>query len=68
MDANVDIKSARVNEHMTKNCKTINTDALAAEALKMMNDFKINAIPVVDDHGLLAGIINMHDLLRANVV
>ncbi len=68
LDANVDIKSARVNEHMTKNCKTINTDALAAEALKMMNDFKINAIPVVDDHGLLAGIINMHDLLRANVV
>ncbi len=68
LDANVDIKSARVNEHMTKNCKTINSDALAAEALKMMNDFKINAIPVVDDHGLLAGIINMHDLLRANVV
>ncbi len=68
LDADVNIKSVRVCEHMSRNCKTINADALAAEALKMMNDFKINAIPVTNKDGLLAGIINMHDLLRANVV
>ncbi|NNE38599.1 MAG: KpsF/GutQ family sugar-phosphate isomerase [Gammaproteobacteria bacterium] len=68
LDTDIDIKSVRVGEHMTINCKTISADALAAEALKMMNDFKINAIPVTDKNGLLIGILNMHDLLRANVV
>ncbi len=68
LDANVDIKTAIVEEHMTAGCKTIGVDSLAVEALKMMNDYKINALPVIDDHGALAGILNMHDLLRANVV
>jgi arabinose-5-phosphate isomerase len=68
LDANVDIKTAMVEEHMTAGCKTIGFDSLAVEALKMMNDYKINALPVIDEHGALAGIVNMHDLLRANVV
>jgi hypothetical protein len=50
------------------NCKTILASALAAEALKMMDDYKINALLVVDDNNLLVGLLNMHDLLRARVV
>ena len=42
LDANVDIKTAIVEEHMTAGCKTIGVDSLAVEALKMMNDYKIN--------------------------
>jgi len=53
---------------MTANCKTINESTLAAEALKTMEDNKINALPVVDSNNFLKGIINMHDLLRAKVV
>lgn len=68
LDANVDIKTEMVAEHMTRDCKTTGINSLAAEALKMMNDYKINALPVIDDHGALAGILNMHDLLKANVV
>jgi arabinose-5-phosphate isomerase len=41
---------------------------LAVEALKMMDDHKINALPVVDEGGRLTGAINMHDLLRAGVM
>lgn len=68
LDAGADLQTAVIGEHMTGNCKTIPASALAAQALKMMDDHKINALLVVDDNNLLAGILNMHDLLRARVV
>jgi arabinose-5-phosphate isomerase len=68
LDKGVDIKSAIINDYMTANCMTIPSSILAAEALKLMEDHKINALPVVDENHVLIGIINMHDLLRARVV
>ena len=53
---------------MTRNCKAITPDLLAAEALKMMEQHSINALPVVDGEGRLIGALNMHDMLRAGVV
>jgi arabinose-5-phosphate isomerase len=41
---------------------------LAAEALELMQRFKINALLIVDEQQQLVGAINMHDLLRAGVV
>jgi arabinose-5-phosphate isomerase len=41
---------------------------LAAEALQLMDNKRINALPVVDAQQQLIGAINMHDLLRAGVV
>ena len=55
-------------EVMTRNCKTITPGALAAEALQMMQHYRINALPVVNSAGMLAGVLNMHDLLRAGVL
>ena len=57
-----------ITEAMVPNCKTIRAKALAAEALRLMEDKKINALPVVDDDHVLVGAINMHDMLRAGVV
>ncbi|MEX2354067.1 MAG: KpsF/GutQ family sugar-phosphate isomerase, partial [Gammaproteobacteria bacterium] len=68
LDSGTDVHNATIGECMTGNCKTINSAALAAEALKMMDDYKINALLVVDDDNILTGILNMHDLLRARVV
>ena len=53
---------------MTRNCKTIEKEQLAAEALAIMEDHKINALLVVDENNKLIGVLNMHDLLRARVV
>jgi len=53
---------------MTFNCKSINRDCLAAEALAIMEDNRINALPVVNAENKLIGLLNMHDLLRARVV
>ncbi|MDH5483864.1 MAG: KpsF/GutQ family sugar-phosphate isomerase [Gammaproteobacteria bacterium] len=68
LDTNIDIHTADIQAVMTRNCKTTHKNILAAEALKVMQDSKINAVLVVDDENTLIGALNMHDLLRAGVV
>ena len=68
LDRQVDVHTARVAEVMTRQCKTIAPGALAAEALQKMQQYKINALPVVNSAGKLTGVLNMHDLLRAGVL
>lgn len=68
LDTGTDIHNTMIGKFMSTGCKTITASALAAEAVKMMEDYKINVLLVIDDHSCLAGILNMHDLLRARVV
>lgn len=67
VDQGVDIHTASIADVMTSNCKTTEPGILAAEALKVMEDSKINALVVMDNEKV-AGVINMHDLLRAGVI
>ena len=67
-ERNHDIRSARMTDVMTRNCKTTGRDLLAAEALALMQEHKINALLVVAEGQRLIGVLNMHDLLRARVV
>jgi len=67
-DARHDLNQARVAEVMTRGGVRIRRDHLAAEAVKLMDEKKINALLVVDEHDRLVGALNMHDLLRAGVV
>ena len=53
---------------MAASPKTISTGLLAAEAVRRMQDAAITSLVVVDDNGAVAGILHMHDLLRAGVV
>jgi len=64
----VEIKKLTVGEVMRPGCTTITADRLAAEALRLMDDKRINALPVTGADGILVGALNMHDLLRAGVV
>ncbi len=68
LDNNLNFSELTASDVMIKNCKHINEGLLAAEALQMMENFKINALPVTNHSDELVGIINMHDLLRAKVV
>lgn len=52
---------------MTPNPLTVAPGALAAEALKIMNDRRITVLFVVQDERPV-GILHVHDLLRAGVV
>ena len=67
-DAEVDLRGTTVDALMTTRAKTITPDKLAVEAARLMEDFKIHALLVVETDGTLVGALNIHDLLRARVV
>ena len=64
-----DLLARRVGEVMTPAPRTIGAEALAAEALRMMNDpaRPITALFVVDVERRPVGILHVHDLLRVGV-
>lgn len=68
LDSGVDVHTTTIGKLMTRNYKAIDKDRLAAEALAMMEECRINALLVTDGESRLNGILNMHDLLRARVV
>ena len=68
LDSGFDIHTTTTVEVMTKNARTISATCLAAEALQMMEDYRINALLVLDEDRQLVGVLNMHDLLRTQVV
>ena len=68
VDAKVDINSATMAEVMSANPKTINSEILAAQALKIMEDDSITALIVEDENQSPIGVLHMHDILRAGVV
>ncbi len=68
LDRGIDVRAASIDEVMTAHGKTARAEMLAAEALKIMEDHKINALVVVDEADHPVGALNMHDLLRAGVL
>ena len=68
LDRRLDVHQVGICDVMTAGCKTARQGMLAAEALQVMEEYKINALLVVDNEGQLVGALNMHDLLRAGVV
>jgi arabinose-5-phosphate isomerase len=68
LEKGVDFDAARAAEVMTATPKTITPEALAAEAVQLMERHKINQMLVVDARGALLGALNMHDLFRAKVI
>ncbi|MEG4315811.1 KpsF/GutQ family sugar-phosphate isomerase [Pseudomonas sp. FIP_A4] len=68
LDKGIDVRQSLIDDVMTAGGKTANADMLAAEALKIMEDHKINSLVVIDATGLPIGALNMHDLLRAGVM
>jgi len=68
LDTGVDIRRARIAEVMTRGGKHVAAEQLAAEAVNLMEKYKITALMVLDEQQHLQGVIHMHDLLRAGVV
>ena len=65
---NRDLGALTVNDVMTHHPKLIAANKLTAEAVEMMEKYKINQIPVIDENGCLIGALNMHDLFRAKAL
>ncbi|HYI87221.1 MAG TPA: KpsF/GutQ family sugar-phosphate isomerase [Burkholderiales bacterium] len=68
LEKGVEIKGARVDQLMSAGPRTIGPEALAVEAVQIMEKHKVNQLLVVDERGALLGALNMHDLFRAKVI
>ena len=68
LDLELNIRTTPIAQVMTKNPKTIRPQLLAAEAVALMEEKKINGVIVVDENQHPVGALNMHDLLKAGVV
>jgi arabinose-5-phosphate isomerase len=68
LERGVQVDSATVRELMTRGARSIAPGALAAEAVQLMERYKVNQLLVVDERGELVGALNMHDLFRAKVI
>jgi arabinose-5-phosphate isomerase len=68
MERLTDFTTARVADLMSPGPRTIRPEALAVEAVEIMESHKVNQLLVVDAGGELVGALNMHDLFRAKVV
>ncbi|MCM8778313.1 MAG: KpsF/GutQ family sugar-phosphate isomerase [Candidatus Omnitrophica bacterium] len=62
------ILERKVKEVMTKSPKTIKKGRLAEEALKILREYKIDEIPVVDEKNRPIGLVDVQDLLKAGIV
>lgn len=67
LDQNIDIHQTAISDIMTRDCKTVNANMLAAEALGIMDHGKISALAVVDETNKPVGAVHLHDLLNAGV-
>ena len=68
LEKGIDLHGTRIAQLMTPAPRTIRPEALAVEAVQLMEHHKVNQLLVVDESGRLAGALNMHDLFRAKVI
>jgi arabinose-5-phosphate isomerase len=68
LDMNIDFQTTTMEQVMTSDCKTGSPEMLAAEAVHLLEQYKINALVVTDADGKLVGALNIHDLFRAGVM
>ena len=54
-------------EIMTRNPKRIESDLMAVDALRLMEDSLITMLAVVDEAGAPIGALHIHDLIRAGI-
>ncbi len=66
--AGIDFYGTPVGRVMSRSPKTVAQDALAEQALRIMEEHSITSLVVVDDNPAPVGVIHLHDLLKAGVV
>ena len=68
LEKDADFNATPIDALMTPGARTIRPEALAVEAVQIMERHKVNQLLVIDAQGALVGALNMHDLFRAKVV
>lgn len=67
LDRRIDINTSTMGALMSRNPATVSSGALAAEALRIMEERHISALVVRDGAGDVAGVVNLLSLLEAGI-
>ena len=68
IEKGVDLRSTTAQQVMHPNPSTISRDALAVDAVELMEQRRITSVLVLDAQGKLCGALNSNDLMRAKVI
>jgi arabinose-5-phosphate isomerase len=67
LDRGLSLRAATMTDAMTQQPRVVRPEQLAADAVNSMQEHRITALLVVDEHSRLVGALNIHDLLKAGV-
>lgn len=67
LQGDLNLQATEVNAIMTRDFRHIPPSMLAVDALNLMQQHSITALPVLSD-GRLEGVLTLHDIIRAGVV
>jgi arabinose-5-phosphate isomerase len=68
IEKGVDLRPLRARDVMHPGPRTMRSDALAAEAAQLMEQYRITSVLVVGEDDKLVGAVNSNDLMRAKVI
>jgi arabinose-5-phosphate isomerase len=68
LESDIALPRRQIKDVMTRNPLTVKKGMLAAEALRILEQRKIDEVPVVDEKRKPVGLLDVQDLLRAGVV
>jgi len=68
LERSVDLHATPIEAVMTREPRTIRPEALAVEAVEVMESRKSTQLPVVDAANRVVGALNIHDLFRAKIL
>ena len=68
LDNYPDLPSRKIKEVMTRRPAVVGKEMLAAEAMRILQDKKIDEVPVVDKFYRPIGLVDVQDLLKAGLV
>jgi arabinose-5-phosphate isomerase len=68
IETGADLRAMTAAQVLRAQPKTVRDDALAAQAVELMEHHRITSVLVVNEHGVLCGALNTHDLMRAKVI
>lgn len=68
LEIDKDLPGRKIKEVMTKNPTVVYPDMLAAEAIRILREKKVDELPVVDKERRPKGLLDVQDLLKAGLL
>ncbi len=67
-DKGTGVFDCKTNEIMTPDCKRVTESTLAAEAMALFHEYRIDELPVVDEKDRPVGMIDVQDIVAIKIV